>query len=354
MTHMTKPKVIFSYPPRSPAAPDPSLSLRGLAPGVVLTTGLATVAVWLSQLPALQAFSPLILAVLLGIGLRNTLRLPLLFRSGIQFSLKRILRLAIILLGLQLSFSQLAAVGPVGLAIVTLSLSSTFLFTVWLGRRLGLRDSLVHLIAAGTSICGASAVVATGSVVESSDEDVAYAVAIVTVFGTASMLLYPFTGMVLQLSPDVFGIWCGSSIHEVAQVVAAAFQSGEVSGEFATISKLSRVLFLVPILLVLGSLIPRSRSRVHRVARSGSPPIPWFILGFIVLVGLNSLGVFPEFLRQGVILGNRFLLATALAAMGLETSLIRILQIGLKPLYLGAAAWIFISLFSLGLVTLLL
>ena len=201
----------------------------------------------------------------------------------------------------------------------------------------------------------ASAVVATGSVVESSDEDVAYAVAIVTVFGTASMLLYPLIGMGLHLGPEAFGIWCGASIHEVAQVVAAAFQLGEISGEFATISKLSRVLFLVPVLLILGSLTLRKRE--FATPSSGlnlsQLPIPWFIFGFVALVALNSVGVIPPFLKEGLITGNRFLLGTALAAMGLETSLIRIVQIGLKPFYLGAASWIFISLLGLGLVTLL-
>lgn len=352
---LMKPRVLFSYPPKPPTLSERLTLLWKLVPGLVLTTGLALLSTVLHEFPGLNLFSTLILSVLLGMGIRNILGLRAEFRPGIQFSLKRILRLAIILLGLRLSLDQLAAVGPLGLGIVAITLIATFLFTCWLGRALGLRESLVQLIAAGTSICGASAVVATGSVVEGSDEDVAYAVAIVTVFGTASMLIYPLIEMFVHLGPKAFGIWCGSSIHEVAQVVAAAFQSGEISGEFATISKLSRVLFLVPVLLFLSSLTSRKFLSHRGPAHSSSSrlPIPWFVFGFMVLVLLNSLNLFPSTLTETLTTGNKFLLGTALAAMGLETSLVRILKIGLKPLYLGAASWIFISIFSLGLVVLL-
>src|SRR5262249_55721968 len=127
-------------------------------------------------------------------------------------------------------------------------------FTVWLGRQLSVDRKLTELIAAGTSICGASAVVATNTVTRASDEDVAYAVACVTVFGSASMLLYPVTAGLLQLTPHAFGLWAGASIHEIAQVVAAAFQNGVDAGNYGTIAKLSRVMLLAPLVLALGCL----------------------------------------------------------------------------------------------------
>jgi uncharacterized integral membrane protein (TIGR00698 family) len=324
-------------------------SLLSLLPGLLLTSGLALLAISLQRLPSLILLSSLIIAVLLGVFVRNTVGVPTIYRPGITFSLKRILRLAIILLGLQLNLTQVLAIGSTGLAIVVITLVSTFIFTCWLGHSLGVERKLTQLIAAGTSICGASAVVATSGVVKSSDEDVAYAIAIVTVFGTLSMLLYPGLDVWLHLSSAAFGLWCGSSIHEVAQVVAAAFPIGQTSSEIATISKLSRVVFLVPMLVGLGV---RSMSNPKSTgATKGNPlPIPWFVLGFVVLIVLNSVLLFPMAIKDWIIQGNKFLLTLALVAMGLETNLLKLRQTGLKPLYLGAASWLFISGLSLGLV----
>ncbi|MGK7875936.1 MAG: YeiH family protein [Xenococcaceae cyanobacterium] len=167
--------------------PKPSVRISRILPGLILTSGLAILATLLHHVSGLKALSPLILAVVLGILMRNLVGLPPSCKAGITFSLKRILRLAIILLGLQLSFMQILAVGPAGLAIVIVTTVSTFLFTCWLGQYLGIKRKLTQLIAAGTSICGASAVVATNGILESSDEDVAYAVTVVTVFGTLSI-----------------------------------------------------------------------------------------------------------------------------------------------------------------------
>jgi uncharacterized integral membrane protein (TIGR00698 family) len=326
-----------------------AFQLKALVPGLLLTSGLALLATSLKKIPSLSFLSALILAILLGILVRNTIGVPQIFQPGITFSLKRILRLAIILLGLQLSLPQVIAVGPVGLGIVIVTLVSTFIFTCWFGRQLGVNNKLTKLIAAGTSICGASAVVATNSVVESKDEDVAYAVAIVTVFGTISMLLYPLLPVLLNLNSQEFGIWCGVSIHEVAQVVAAAFQDGQTSGEIATIAKLSRVIFLAPIVLTLGLLSTRISDKSQQVKLS-KLPIPWFVFGFVALIVLNSLNIFPNALKSMVIEGNRFLLTIAMTGMGLETSLKKIKETGIKPLYLGAASWIFISVLSFGMV----
>ena len=315
--------------------------------GLSLTFGLALVATGLHQVPGLHFLSSLILVVVLGIVVRNGLTVPAACQPGIRFTLKRILRLAIILLGLRLSVSQILAVGPKGLGIVAIVLGSTFVFTCWLGRQLGVSRSLSQLIASGTSICGASAVVATNSVIEGSDEDVAYAVTIVTLFGTLSMLLYPLLFGWLALTPEAFGVWTGASIHEVAQVVAAAFQNSQISGELATIAKLSRVMFLIPVMLMLGVLSFRHRQQADNPQ---SLPIPWFVLGFVALIGVNSLQILPAAWTETITQGNKFLLTVAMVAMGLETKLQKFRQMGLRPLYLGGAAWLFISIVSLTLV----
>lgn len=313
----------------------------------MLTSFVAAGAVWLHSLPAVGVFSALILAIVLGMVVRNTVGVPSAAQAGVSFCLKRVLRLAIILLGLQLSFVQVAQVGGRGFAVVAATLAATFVFTTWLGRRMGVDRKLTQLIAAGSSICGASAVIATNVVTEGGDEDVAYGVACVTVFGSLSMFLYPLLPHLLGLTPRAFGLWTGASIHEVAQVIAAAFQDGQVSGDFATISKLTRVMLLAPTVLALGAI----KVRGGRVDWK-KMPIPWFVLGFVAMIGVNTLNVIPPHIRATVITANQFLLAISLAAMGLETSLARLKQKGLKPLALGAAAWVFISAFSLGLVRL--
>ena len=302
---------------------------------------------WLHSLPGLSVLSVLILAILLGILVRNTIGIPPACQPGIRFSLRYLLRLAIVLLGLRLSMVELMAIGPIGLAIIVAASASTFGFTCWLGARLGIRPKLVQLIAAGTSICGASAVVATNAVVNSSEEDLTYAVAMVTGFGTLAMLLYPVLPGLLQLNPEAFGMWCGASIHEVAQVLAAAFQYGPVSGEFATVAKLSRVLMLVPLVLLLGW---RSTTGAAGAGQRRSLPIPWFIVLFALLVLTNSLGIIPLGLKTVLLHANQLFLAMAMAAMGLETNLHILRQAGMKPIYLAAAAWLFLAVVSFGLI----
>ena len=329
------------------------LSGRSSVPGLFLTATIAAAAFGLRNLSGITALSPLIVAIVLGIAFHNTVGTPAAFKQGVVFSMRRVLRFAIILLGLQLSLSQVVEVGGAGLAIIASTLAATFLFTVWLGRRLGVERKLSELIAAGTSICGASAVVATNAVTRASDDDVAYAVACVTVFGSASMLLYPVLEGLLQLTPHAFGLWAGASVHEIAQVVAAAFQNGVDSGNFAMIAKLSRVMLLAPMILAL-SCFSAGKPQTDRIegSKRRSVPVPWFVLGFVVMMLLNSIDVIPHPEKAWLVQTTTFLLTVALAAMGLETDVGKLRAKGGKPLLVGAGSWLFISAFSLVLVEL--
>ncbi len=228
-----------------------------VGPGLLLTAGVAGLAFALRLIPGVAILSPMILATLIGMTLHNVFGTPAWAKPGVTFSLKRVLRLGIILLGLQLMASQVAQVGFAGVGVIAATLVATFVFTKWLGRRMGVDPKLAELIAAGTSICGASAVIATNTVTHGRDEDVAYAVACVTVFGSLSMLLYPLLPGLLHLSPAAFGLWSGASIHEIAQVVAAAFQDGAHAGEIGTVAKLTRVMMLAPVVFALGIMAVR-------------------------------------------------------------------------------------------------
>ena len=322
----------------------------GLAPGLLLTMAIAGLAYGLREIPGVRTFSPMILAILLGILFHNFVGTPARARGGVVFSLRRILRLAIILLGLQLTASQVVAVGGAGFAIIVATLAATFMLTKAMGRVLGVERKLAELIAAGTSVCGASAVIATNTVTEGSDEDVAYAVACVTVFGTLSMFLYPVLGTLIHLDVHHYGLWVGSSIHEIAQVVAAAFQHGKEAGDFGTIAKLSRVMLLAPLVMTLGIIAVRRGARSAGTKAEGKVPMPWFVLGFIAMIGINSLGVIPGAATHAVTPVTTFLLTMALAAMGLETDIRKLKAKGARPLALGALSWVFISTFSLALI----
>jgi len=340
------------HPHPLPPAPGFSVflfpSLKELAPGLLLAVLIVAAAFTLRGLPGLGAFSPMILAIMLGIAFHNIIGTPARAKAGVAFALRKVLRLAIILLGLQLTFTQVAAVGASGVALIVVTLVCTFAFTTWLGRLIGVERKLAQLIAAGTSICGASAVIATNTVTDASDEDVAYAVACVTVFGSIAMLGYPLLAGVLGLGPHAYGLWAGASIHEIAQVVAAAYQGGREAGDFGTIAKLSRVMMLAPMVIALG-VMARGRGRRHGQG-AARVPMPWFVLGFVALVGLNSIVTVPAGAKAGIVQATGVMLSLALAAMGLETDVRKLRAKGMRPLLLGLAAFLFIACFSLLLI----
>ena len=346
---------------RDPAQTVPSdlQSARGRAilavlPGLLLAAVVAISGYLLRSLPGMTTFSPMILAILLGTAFHNLVGTPAIARPGVTFSQRRLLRIAIILLGLQLTISQVIEVGGRGIGIIAATLAATFAFTVWMGKLLGVDRKLTQLIAAGTSICGASAVIATNTVTDAPDEDVAYAVACVTVFGSVAMFSYPLLPGLLHLDPHGFGLWSGASIHEIAQVVAASFQGGQKAGEFGTIAKLSRVMLLAPTVILLGSIAAwrAARNDPAAAASSARPPMPWFVLGFVALVGVNSLITLPAAGKIWIVAATTFLLSVALGAMGLDTDIRKLAVRGLRPALLGALAFIFIASFSLLLIKL--
>ncbi|WP_448032377.1 YeiH family protein [Bradyrhizobium liaoningense] len=340
--------------PATRAMRDNILSYRdsalAIVPGVALAGTIAVVANVMRSIPVVATFSPMILAIAIGMAVRNLAGTPALARAGISFSMRRLLRLAIVLLGFQITLTQLATVGTKGILIVASTLVATFGFTLAAGRALGVERKLTQLIAAGTSICGASAVVATNSVTEASDEDVAYAIACVTIFGSIAMFVYPMLPRLLHLDADAYGLWSGASIHEIAQVAAASFQNSQRAGEMATVAKLARVMLLAPVVLTL-SVVTRASAQPAG-GKSARPPIPWFAIGFVAIAALNSVVSIPAGLRSATITLSTFLLTMALAAMGLETDVSKLYAEGLRPAILGGLAFLFIATFSLILIKL--
>ncbi|HLG82838.1 MAG TPA: YeiH family protein [Bradyrhizobium sp.] len=336
------------------AQPAPTIArgnpIIALIPGVALAGAIAVAAFAARAIPGVGTFSPMILAIVIGIAFHNVLGTPARAKPGIAFSMKRLLRAAIVLLGFQLTLTQVASVGGWGLLVIAATLAATFLFTIGAGRLLGVDRKLTELIAAGTSICGASAIIATNTVTDAPDEDVAYAIACVTIFGSVAMFAYPALPVLLHLDGPAYGLWCGSSIHEIAQVVAASFQNGQRAGEIGTLVKLARVMLLAPVVFALSAT---SRfAAAHAKVATARPPLPWFVLGFIALVAINSIVAIPDGDRRIIVTLTTFLLTVALAAMGLETDISKLYARGLRPAILGATAFLFIAAFSLLLIKL--
>jgi uncharacterized integral membrane protein (TIGR00698 family) len=174
----------------------------------------------------------------------------------------------------------------------------------------------------------------------------------VTVFGSLAMFLYPLLPGVLHLDAHAYGLWTGASIHEIAQVVAAAFQDGQQAGQFGTVAKLTRVMMLAPMVIALGVIAARKARKAGPAEKRKAPPLPWFVLGFIAMVALNSVFPLPASLKPTAVGVTTFLLSMALAAMGLETEIKKLRAKGLRPLLLGACAWLFIGAFTFALIKL--
>ena len=337
----------------SPASPAPGPAgtdrLREWAPGLLLGAAVAASAFGLRStgLPGVTDLSPLMLAILIGMAVRNLLGRPEAAKSGLGFALRAPLRLGIMLLGLQVTLGEILGIGWAGLALLAFALASTFLVTLWLGARMGVDPGLAQLLAAGTGICGASAIVATNTVTRASDESVAYALATVTLYGTIAMFAYPLIAASLPLSHAGYGLWTGASVHEVAQVVAAGFARGAETGEAATVAKLARVLMLAPLVLLLGAWVARQTKADARLR--GKTPFPLFVFGFLAMVLLAGTGWVSGTAQHVAQWATQALLALALAAVGLETDVRKLIAQGWRPLALGGAATLWISLTTLGL-----
>jgi uncharacterized integral membrane protein (TIGR00698 family) len=322
-------------------------------PGVILALLIALAGSWAAAQPwALHwGLSALTLAIVIGLILGNTIypRLGHTAGPGVNWSKQRLLRLGIILFGLRLSFQDIAAVGWTGVLADATVILSTFSLAVWAGRRwFGLDAQSAMLIGAGSSICGAAAVLAAEPVVKGSADKVAVAVATVVVFGTAAMFLYPaiyalLNAQGLGLDAWNFGIYTGSTVHEVAQVAAAGSAIGDAAAKGAVITKMLRVLMLAPFLIGLSFMLARRESRN---AKKAPIVIPWFAVGFVVMAGLRSADmawhVMPPALLQGLVALGNMLLAMAMAALGLTTHVSAIRRAGPKPLLLAALlfAWL--------------
>ncbi|OSI14700.1 YeiH family protein [Neisseria dumasiana] len=304
-----------------------------------------------SQSPALSGWgmSPLTLAIVAGMLLGNTLmlRMPALWPQGIAFSKTYLLRVGIMLYGFRLTLSQVAYVGWPALLADAAVVAGTMLLAVKLGKRFRLDAKTAALVGAGSAVCGAAAVLAAQPVVKAQERDVGVAVATVVVFGTLAMFVYPLLAVSL-LPADAsaaawfaWGIYTGSTVHEVAQVAAAGAAVNPAVADVAVITKMIRVMLLAPLLLVLPALTGGQGGQ----ANGKRFAVPWFVPAFLAMVALNSWFPLPPHIHQAVLTLDTLLLTTAMFALGLTTRWQAVRAAGIKPLLLAGvlAVWLMIG-----------
>ena len=323
-------------------------------PGLAIAASIAAVAFvveYLIKNNTAGVVSPLVIAVVLGALISNLGMLPENCRIGLGFAARNLLRLGIVLLGLQLSFSQVRELGAPGLALVIVVVAATFTGTQWLGKKMGLSPGLSLLVATGFSICGASAIAAMRPVSDADDDDMAYAIALVTICGTLAIFLLPAIGEIIGFSGAQFGSWVGASVHDVAQTVATAASGNDDAQDAAIVVKLTRVMLLAPLVAAVSFTRRRELSHTNitdsKIQKAKLPPvIPLFIVGFIAAISINSSFNLPSEFLSNVKWLEKSLLACALVGLGAGVDARKLRRVGTRPLALGLISWILIATLS--------
>jgi len=342
--------------------PFSSSSRKGTLQGILFVSIFAAAATFISELSAIKALglSPLVIGIVIGIFYSNTLnnQTPRAWQSGITFSAKKILRVAIVFYGFRITFGEIADVGMDGFLVSLIMLTSTLILGSWLGYKIFKMDKDTSILtASGASVCGAAAVLATEPVLKAQEHKTSIAVSMVVLFGTISMFLYPLlyttifedaTGF-LHMNTREFGIYVGGTIHEVAQVVAVPASIPNASEEMANtavIVKMTRVIMIAPMLIILGLYLTWSaRSTDTTSSKKMKLVIPWFAVYFIVVSGFNSLHLIPQNIVDVINDIDTFLLTMAMTALGMGTVFSKFKGLGLAPVYTASAmfAWLVIG-----------
>lgn len=336
--------------------------------GILFVALLAMAATYLAELSFFKelAISPLIIGIVVGIFYGNSLRhkFPSDWHAGILFSTKTLLRAGIVFYGFRLIFQDVVQVGLTGVLLSAIIVMSTFIFGYWFGTKvLKLDRDTSILISAGSSICGAAAVLATEPVIKAEPYKTSIAVATVVIFGTIAMFIYPmlYQQGFLGLTEQAMGAYIGATLHEVAHVVGAGASMSDDIAHTAIIVKMLRVMMLAPFLLILGfwmantckasvlstnnkgqSIIQDNTQDNNLKSGKSAVTIPWFALGFIAVVGFNSLNLLPVTWVNNINQLDNFALTMAMTALGMETRLTKFKGVGFKPVYLASVLFVYL------------
>lgn len=324
--------------------------MRALLPGVGAVAVLGALA-WIVGPYVPLAGAPLV-ALAAGAALRNTLRLPASWRPGVEFTVKRLLRVAIVLFGTTLSLAEVLATGGGALVLIAVTVVAALVFTYLFGRWLRAPSRLVGLIGVGTAICGATAIITVGPILQSSAEEIAFAVTTIFLFNALAVAVYPLLGHLLALPDRLFGLWAGTAIHDTSSVLAAAYAYSDPAGQVATVVKLTRTLMLVPLALAVALAVSYRRmgetnAQASRIRLASI--FPWFVLWFAGAALLHSLGILPPMAVRGLGITGKFLVVMVMGAVGLGADAAAMRRLGARPLLIGLFAAVLIAALSLTL-----
>ena len=322
--------------------------------GVAICFGVAAVSVILEELIPGGVLGASIIALFLG-TIINSFFHPKWIQPSLKFTSKRILKIAIILLGASLSVKTIMSVGKLTFFVIIFTFAMCFGGGYFVRKIFGLNWKLGNLISAGTGICGGSAIAAIAPVIDAEDKDIAFAMSSTFLFDMIMVALYPLMGKWIGMSDMAYGIWAGTSVNDTASVVASGYAFSEAAGDFATMVKLTRTIAIIPTVLVFAYIGTRIKQKELQTANAGRKVnlmkvVPWFIGGFLLLAAVNSLGLIPAGASVVIKSASKFLMVTALAAIGLNTSLLDFKRAGLAPMFYGITIDTLVTLTALGVI----
>lgn len=316
-----------------------------LLPGIVISAAIAFVAVFIENLLPIHIIGGAVIAMFIGMMFNSYVSSAKKFAPGIKFTSKKILKFAIILLGLSLNITTILHVGRMSLTVMVFTLLTCFGGGHFIGKALGLNWKLSNLISAGTGICGGSAIAAISSVIDADDNDIAYAMSATFLFDMAMIVLFPILGRAMGMTDQAFGIWAGTAVNDTSSVVATGYAFSEGAGDFATMVKLTRTLAIIPTVIVF-AMIELNIKKKEALANSQngnelkadfsiSKIFPWFILGFLAMSIVASIFPIPAVVVSQTKAASKFLMVCALAAIGLNTSFSGMKKAGIRPMVHG-------------------
>ena len=318
-------------------------SVKKMLPGCAIALVIAVVAKFLEQLEesvGLHLIGASVIAMFIGMIVNRFYAPNDKTKPGIKFTSKKILKFAIILLGASLNITTVLTVGKFSLTVMLFTLATCFGLGYVIGKALGLDWKTSSLINAGTGICGGSAIAAIAPVIEATDMDIAYGMSATFLFDTIMVVVFPLLGRAMSLSDAAFGLWAGTAVNDTSSVVATGYAFSEAAGDFATMVKLTRTLAIIPTVVVF-SFVSMHLRKKEAAASGGAVQIrwrsvfPWFILGFLAMAVLSSVGVIPAAAAAALKKVSKFLMVTALAAVGLNTSFAEMKKSGAAPMVHG-------------------
>lgn len=308
-------------------------------PGFSLALIVALLARSIEKILPLPLIGESVIALFIGMGL-NTIKKPNeLVSKGLQFTSKKVLKFSIILLGASLSIGTIFTVGKLSLSVMVFTLLTCFGGGYFVGKWLNLDWKLSNMISAGTGICGGSAIAAMAPVIEADDKDVAYAMSATFIFDMIMIIAFPIMGRALGLSDMAYGLWAGTAVNDTSSVVAAGYAFSEAAGDFATMVKLTRTLAIIPTVVLFSIINTKFKIKNDEMFSTQKVKLtslfPWFILAFVAMAIINSLGIIPAVVSQNMKLLSKFLMVSSLAAIGMNTSFRDMKKSGINPMLHG-------------------